>query len=100
MSNVSELSLDELLALQTEVLQSIEKQKDKAILEIIERMKAMNIGIDELSKVQKFHSPSTKKPKYRNPENHNEVWVGLGKSPTWFKTCLEKGVTKEDMLIP
>ena len=49
MSNVSELSLDELLALQTEVLQSIEKQKDKAILEIVERMKAMNIGIDELS---------------------------------------------------
>ena len=48
--NISEMSLDELLALQSEVKQGLEKQKDSAILDIVATMKAMNIGIDEVAK--------------------------------------------------
>ncbi|MCC8991375.1 MAG: H-NS histone family protein [Streptococcus sp.] len=106
--NVSELSLDELLALQSEVKQGIEKQKDSAILSIVETMKAIGIGIDE---VAKFHTVPvasvktgkggyTRKPKYRNPLDPSLTWGGVGKMPRWFTAQLDKGVDKESMLIP
>lgn len=39
-------------------------------------------------------------PKYRNPDNHEQVWSGVGNSPKWFKTKLDAGLKKEDMEIP
>lgn len=102
--NISEMTLDELLALQNEVEQGLEKQKDNAIISIVDTMKAMKIGIDEIAK---FHSipitvkpTSKRKPKYRNPANPTETWGGVGKSPKWYKAALESGHTKESMLIP
>jgi len=76
--NVSEMSLDELLALQSEVKQGLEKQKDSAILDIVATMKAMNIGIDEVAKFLVAPIPIKegfkRKPKYRNPANSLETW--------------------------
>ena len=107
--NLSELSLDELLALQSEVKQGIEKRKDNVILEIVEKMKAIGIGIDE---VAKFHTAPvasltktgkggyTRKPKYRNPLDATQTWGGVGKMPKWFTTNLASGYSKESMLIP
>ena len=106
--NVSDMTLDELLALQNEVKQCIEKQKDSAILSVVETMKAIGIGIDE---VAKFHTVPvattktgkggyTRKPKYRNPLDATQTWGGVGKMPKWFKEQLEKGTDKESMLIP
>ena len=106
--NVSELSLDELLALQNEVKQGIEKQKDSAILSIVETMKAIGIGIDEIAK---FHTAPvtttktgkggyTRKPKYRNPLDTTQTWGGVGKMPKWFAENVANGYTKESMLIP
>lgn len=102
--NISEMTLDELLTLQNEVKQGLEKQKDSTIISIVDTMKAMGIGIDEIAK---FHTapiavkPTTKrKPKYRNPSNPAETWGGVGKMPKWFKAQLDNGVEKESMMIP
>ena len=106
--NVSELSLEELLDLQVQVKQGLEKQKDSAITEIVSTMKAMGIGIDE---VAKFHTVPvattktgkggyTRSPKYRNPLDPNQTWGGVGKMPKWFKEQLDSGVDKESMKIP
>ena len=102
--NISEMTLDELLTLQNEVKQGLEKQKDSTIISIVDTMKAMGIGIDEIAK---FHTapiavkPTTKrKPKYRNPSNPAETWGGVGKMPKWFKAEIDKGVEKDSMLIP
>jgi DNA-binding protein H-NS len=106
--NVSDMTLDELLALQSEVKQGLEKQKDSAIINIVDTMKAIGIGIDE---VAKFHSAPvattkqgkggyTRKPKYRNPLDATQTWGGVGKMPKWFTAQLDKGVDKESMLIP
>ena len=106
--NVSDMTLDELLALQNEVKQGIEKQKDNAILSIVETMKAMGIGIEEIAK---FHTAPvattktgkggyTRKPKYRNPLDPNQTWGGVGKMPKWFAANLANGYSKESMLIP
>ena len=102
--NVSEMTLEELLDLQVQVKQGLEKQKDSAIFEIVATMKAMNIGIDEVAKFLVAPIPiketSKRKPKYRNPANPAELWVGVGKAPKWYKAALDAGHTKEDMLIP
>ena len=106
--NVSDMTLDELLALQNEVKQGIEKQKDNAILSIVETMKAMGIGIEEIAK---FHTAPvattktgkggyTRTPKYRNPLDANQTWGGVGKMPNWFAANLANGYLKESMLIP
>ena len=102
--NVSEMSLEQLLDLQLQVQQGLEKQKDTAIFEIVATMKAMNIGIDEVAKFLTAPIPiketKKRKAKYRNPANPDETWGGVGKSPKWYKAALEAGHTKESMLIP
>ena len=106
--NVSDMTLDELLALQNEVKQGIEKQKDNAILSIVETMKAIGIGIDEIAKIHTVPVATskqgkggyTRKPKYRNPLEPSQTWGGVGKMPKWFQALLDKGTAKEDMLIP
>jgi DNA-binding protein H-NS len=106
--NVSEMSLDELLALQSEVKQGLEKQKDNAIISIVDTMKAMGIGIEEIAKFHTAPVATTKQgkggytrtPKYRNPLDANQTWGGVGKMPKWFVAQIDKGVAKEDMLIP
>ena len=106
--NISEMSLDELLALQSEVKQGLEKQKDNAIISIVDTMKAMGIGIEEIAKFHTAPVATTKQgkggytrtPKYRNPLDANQTWGGVGKMPKWFVAQIDKGVAKEDMLIP
>lgn len=39
-------------------------------------------------------------PKYRNPDNHEQVWSGRGNSPEWFKAKMNAGVDKKELEIP
>lgn len=39
------------------------------------------------------------KPKYRDPENSEQVWTGRGNRPRWVTAALEKGLTLPDLLI-
>jgi DNA-binding protein H-NS len=39
------------------------------------------------------------KPKYRNPENPEQLWTGRGNRPRWVTAALERGLTLQDMLI-
>lgn len=38
-------------------------------------------------------------PKYMNPADPTQTWAGRGKPPTWFKTALESGKTREQLLV-
>ncbi len=38
-------------------------------------------------------------PKYRNPDDHSQVWSGRGKYPRWFQKALESGRQPDDLLI-
>jgi DNA-binding protein H-NS len=38
-------------------------------------------------------------PKYRNPENHAETWVGRGLKPRWLTTAMKGGKSLEDFAI-
>lgn len=39
------------------------------------------------------------KPKYRNPENPEQVWTGRGNRPRWVVAALQGGLTIEDLRI-
>lgn len=44
-------------------------------------------------------STSTAPIKYRNPENPNETWTGIGRRPKWYLAALEAGRTEEDLRV-
>lgn len=97
---IENLNLDELLTLRKQLDADIDKQKNRVMLEIAEKMKIMNINIKELSEVADTGKVKTKSlPKYRNPDNPLDVWTGKGKHPKWYDTASAKGIEKEDMLI-
>src|SRR5512132_2382842 len=39
-------------------------------------------------------------PKYRNPDNPEEVWSGRGRQPKWVQAALAEGQTLDDLVIP
>lgn len=46
--------------------------------------------------------PATATPtaaKYRNPENRDQVWRGIGRRPEWFLHAINAGVDPADMEI-
>jgi DNA-binding protein H-NS len=38
-------------------------------------------------------------PKYRNPSNGEQTWVGRGRKPNWMVTLLQQGKTLEELAI-
>ena len=38
-------------------------------------------------------------PKYRNPNDANQVWTGRGRKPRWVEDCLNNGMDLADILI-
>ncbi|WP_296643023.1 H-NS histone family protein [Roseinatronobacter sp.] len=38
-------------------------------------------------------------PKFRDPENPDNTWTGVGREPNWLKDKLAAGATREDFLI-
>jgi DNA-binding protein H-NS len=47
----------------------------------------------------KCRAGSTVPPKYRNPEQPSETWVGRGRQPRWLKAQLGLGKRLEDLMI-
>lgn len=39
------------------------------------------------------------KPKYRNPENPEQVWTGRGNRPRWVTAAIERGLSLQELLI-
>jgi len=42
---------------------------------------------------------NVREPKYRNPNNPDQTWVGVGQRPMWYKEHLANGGRPEDLLI-
>jgi DNA-binding protein H-NS len=42
---------------------------------------------------------SPKSPKFANPDDPSQTWVGIGKPPQWFQAQLAKGIAREVMLL-
>jgi DNA-binding protein H-NS len=99
--DINAYSLDELREIRKQI---DEKIRESLVSEVNATLAKLNSLAKEsgtsVSELVKSSKPKTVNPaKYRNPDNANETWSGKGKSPNWFKDHLEKGATKESMLI-
>ncbi len=55
-------------------------------------------GFDEAGFISSLdENPSTRR--YQNPDNHSQVWNGLGKVPKWVSARLKKGTSLEELAI-
>ena len=77
---------------------------DDGYLKMFEIAKELGLTILELNEHgenRKLNKKPVVKadPKYRNPNNHKEVWPGRGKRPSWLNREIESGKTLESFLI-
>ena len=77
--------------------EKIIKVRDK----VLALLKAEGLALEEVFDghiaVRKTRRPA--KAKYRNPNDHAQVWSGRGKHPHWFKAALAAGKKEKDLLI-
>lgn len=99
-------------SLSLQELEQIQKDVTKAIKSFqIRHRKEAKAKLDALAKSLGFTSASdlvaegkNKEktaivPYYRNPDNHAQVCGQRGRKPAWFKECLGKGYTREQLMI-
>jgi DNA-binding protein H-NS len=77
--------------------------------DFLEKMSEFGLSIEDLvaagrkSPKAKEGAPEKKRReariKYRNPENHDEVWTGLGKPKKWLAAKLAAGHALEEFAI-
>lgn len=107
--------IQERAALDREIEKAKAVEKDAAIKSVLETIELFNLTAKDCgfkssgTKKQSFEGgnkpdgrSAPKKPKYRNPNNPNETWNGLGatsKRPRWVQDYLAKGGTLEAILI-
>jgi len=101
---LNELNYQELKALSVDVEREIKaREKDlkkEARQAVLSAAKEFGLSIEEIFGVDAKRTYNTAPKKYRNPENHDEVWTGRGKQPTWFVHLTHaRGVPVEQLLI-
>jgi DNA-binding protein H-NS len=93
---------EQIKQLQQQELELVNKEKDKVIAEIKEKLATYHITADDLGlKVVKKKSGTTKTtlaPKYKGP-NGEEWHGGKGPRPKWVKTIEANGESVEKYLI-
>jgi DNA-binding protein H-NS len=105
---MSETELRELLRNAQESLERLVAKRARATLKEAKRM-AAEVGFEAVfTKVGKTDVKQAKPqsqrakvlPKFRNPENPDEVWSGRGRQPKWVQAALAEGQSLDDFAIP
>ena len=96
--DLSEMSLEELKALQTKVnraIETFEERKKKEALAVVEaKAREMGFTISDLYTPSKKGRTAAAPAKYRHPENPDLTWSGLGRKPQWFKDAIGRRGTR------
>ena len=104
---MSETELRELLRNAHESLDRLVAKRARATLKEAKRM-AAEVGFEAVfTKAGKTDGKQAKPqsqrakvlPKFRNPENPDEVWSGRGRQPRWVQAALAGGETLSDLAI-
>lgn len=83
----AEMRADALKALRDKIKQQIEK----------EGFTVADVFGPRHGRQRKTTTPT--KPKFRNPNDPTQTWVGRGKRPKWFADALAGGKSKDDLRI-
>lgn len=73
-------------------------ESDLASIPRVDLLALSGSGSVQIKNIGRLRKPA--EPKYRHPENEKLTWTGRGRAPAWFQELLDKGHTKESLLIP
>lgn len=98
--NLKSMSRKDLLKLRDDIiveLKNAEERERKEALEAAEKAAAkFGYSLDDLAGPGKKRRGRGKRgksePKYRNPDNADQTWTGLGRKPQWFHDAMAKGI--------
>ena len=103
------MTYDELLGLKLRVDQEInargpgELEALKEKLTLIANAQGLSLGDlfagDRPKPERKERKKREVKIRYRNPDNPNETWTGIGKPKKWLQEKLEQGRTLQEFLV-
>ncbi|MCP4407537.1 MAG: H-NS histone family protein [Gammaproteobacteria bacterium] len=104
LESFSEDELKALIEQATTIIETRQETQRKEAMEEIQRLATthgLNINIKQRGsrgrKAGKAADPRA--PKYRNPEDSQQTWAGIGPRPKWFKDLLAAGMTKKALEI-
>jgi DNA-binding protein H-NS len=104
-ADLENLTPEELQALAQSVQAALEKhQKEQARHVLAEaRRLAASVGYEaaftKAGKTARAASQGKVAPKYRNPDNPQEVWSGRGRQPLWVQRALAAGTSLDRLAI-
>lgn len=103
LNTLSRTELQELKANVEQALVDVAAREKAAALEAAKKAaEEFGFSLDELTG-GKSSAKATRKPRakaearYRNPDNPDQTWSGLGRRPNWVKDALEAGQTLSDL---
>lgn len=103
MSDLNEMSLEELRKLQkdvTKAIESFEERKRKAVLAEVDALaRERGYKIEELFGQAAPGSRKPAIPKYANPADKSQTWTGRGRKPRWVIDALDSGKSLDDLAI-
>jgi DNA-binding protein H-NS len=110
--DLTQLSIQELNELQRRAAEEKESRKSAAIEEIrkmiVTEAELAGLSVNEIVSFWIDQIPGKKKHAsknkdvvymYQDPNDQNNKWSGKGRSPAWFAEAINRGVTKDQMLI-
>lgn len=101
--DLSEMSLQELKALERDVTKAIktfeDRQLAKARAELQEHARRLGFNLETVLEAKPQARRSLSKPKYRNPDDPEVTWTGRGRKPRWFVKAMEAGVSEDSLKI-
>lgn len=103
--DLDKLSLDDLKALERDVMKAISNYEARKRAEALAAAEAKAREHGYSLKDLVGSAPKTKSgrgglpPKYAHPENPSKTWSGRGRQPAWIKDGLKKGKKIEAFLI-
>lgn len=101
------IPLNELIGFKSEIENAIKILQEDMIKQFRETALANGIGLDFLagelvkSGIEKEvgSTPNKKPAKYKNPNDENQTWCGIGKRPNWIEEWTSSGKSLDDLLI-
>ncbi|ENW02963.1 hypothetical protein F933_03369 [Acinetobacter beijerinckii CIP 110307] len=107
MTDIRNLSIEELKKLQDEAGALIVVKQEQEILDAYDKVYAiadsvgltLEVLLEEGAKRKRKIQKKPVEPKYRNKTNSDETWTGRGKQPKWLVQEIEKGGKLEDFAI-
>lgn len=101
MSKYNDLSELELKKVIDQAASALKDKQQESRKEVISQIKLLAASIGVTVKISEGVEKSIKKvaPKYRNPNNNEQVWTGRGVTPKWMQSLIDLGHDKSDFLI-